>query len=139
MAQLWGESLILANYETEASVYAPADVQNHLRNVLDWDGDTGWSTLAWLQNDVDWSPLAADPVLLQIFPKDNGWTVDQIPQRLGDCVAHARDEGFTYVGVTYQTYAGAVPGWYDVGAFQHSTFPGNLIQAHEWPQWYPGA
>ena len=85
---------------------------------------------------MDWSPLTADPVLLQIFPKDNGWEVWEIAEKLGDCVGHARNEGFTYVGVTYQTYDQAQPGWYDVGAFQHSTFPGNLIQAHQWKEWY---
>lgn len=135
-AQVWGENIIIPNYEVEAGTYSPADVQNHLRNVLDWDGETGWSTLAWLQNDVDWTPLAKDSVLLQIFPKDNGWTVEEIPYRMADCVVHARYEGLTYVGVTYQTYASALPAWYDVASYQHSTFPGNVIAHGEWDDWY---
>lgn len=135
-AQAWGENVILPNYEVEASLYAPADVMNHLRNVLDWDGEVGWSTLAWLQNDVDWQPLDRDAALLQIFPKDNGWMVEEIPYRMADCVVHARQEGLTYVGVTYQTYAGATPQWYDVASYQHSTFPGNVIAHGQWSSWY---
>jgi hypothetical protein len=135
-AQVWGVDTIIPNYENEADTFSPAEVQNHLRNVLDWDGDTGWSTQAWLPNAPDFLPMANDSVLLQVFPTDNRWTVDEIEQRQGDCVAHARDKGFTYVGVTYQTYGSATPGWYDVASHQHSTFPGNLIQHGQWDEWY---
>lgn len=135
-AELWGETLILPNYESEAETYAPVDVANHLYNVMDWDGDTGWSTLAWLQNAVDWSPLHRDPVLLQIFQKDNQWAPDQIKQMQADCVFHARvQEGFTYVGVTFQVND-AQPNWYDL-AGSHSVFPGNLINHGEWGTWFP--
>lgn len=127
---------IIPNYEAEASTFAPADVAEHLYGFANWDGKTGWSTLAWLQNDVDWTPLTQDPVLLQIFPADNGWPVSEIGPRMGDCVAHARAEGFTFVGVTYQAYGNATPAWYDVESFQHSTFPGNVIAHGQWGSWY---
>jgi hypothetical protein len=133
-AQSWGVDTIIPNYEDEAGRFSPMDVQNHLRNVLDWDGYTGWSTQAWLPNDPDFRPMKYDSVLLQIFPTDNRWAVEEISQKQADCVGHARDKGFTYVGVTYQTYNTAVPGWYDVKSFQHSTFPGNVIS--DWPSWY---
>lgn len=135
-AQVWGSDTIIPNYEVEAGWFSPAAVADYLYGYANWDGKTGWSTLAWLQNDVDWSPIVKDPVLLQIFPKDNGWPVSEVNQKMGDCVAHARDEGFTYVGVTYQTYGDAVPGWFDVESHQHSTFPGNLIAHGQWGSWY---
>lgn len=136
-AQVWGADTILPNYEDEADTFAPADVADHLYNVLDWDGQTGWSTQAWLPNDPDFTALNRDPVLLQIFPTDAGWEPWQIETKLGDCVEHARAKGFAHVGVTYQTYADATPGWYDCGAFCHSTFPGNSIGSGQWGAWYP--
>lgn len=133
----WGEDTILPNYENEAGTFSPEQVADYLYGYANWDGLTGWSTQAWLPNDPDFMPLVEDPVLLQIFAADNRWEPWQIPIKLGDCVAHARDKGFTYVGVTYQTYGGAQPSWYDCGAFMHSTFPGNVIPHGDWPIWYP--
>jgi len=135
----WGENLILPNYEDEAATYAPADVANHLYNVLDWDGDTGWSSLAWLLNDVDYRPINHDPMLLQIFPTDNRWPFDKsvIEAKMGDCVHHARvDKGFDYVGVTYQTYSGATPAIYDCQSYMHSVFSGNHIGHGQWGDWF---
>lgn len=132
----WGDPIILPNYEVEASTYQPYKVADYLYNDLNWKGDTGWSTLAWLQNDLDWLPLARDPALLQIFQKDAGWPPDEIQDKQDDCVYHARDLGFTYVGVTFQTYADAQSSWYDLSGC-HSVFPGNLIQHGEWDDWFP--
>jgi hypothetical protein len=135
-AQAWGSDTILPNYEDEAKTYPPAQVAEHLYGYVDWDGLTGWSLTGWLFNAVDWTPIAHDPALLQIFPADLQWPVDEIAQKQGDCVEHARDKGFTYVGVTYQTYAGAQPAWFDVASYQHSTFPGNVIASGQWGEWY---
>lgn len=138
-AQLLEENLILPNYEAEAETYEPKDVCQYLYGDLDWDGKTGWSTLAWLQNGAGWEDIPdEDAVLLQIFPQDNRWQVDEIKQKMGDCVAHARDEGRTYVGVTYQAYGvpQAQPWWYDCESYFHSTFPGNQIGHGEWSMWY---
>lgn len=136
-ALVWNESIILPNYEDEADTFPPSLLADHLYGVMDWDGQTGWSTLAWLQNNPDYTPLTerGDSALLQIFPEDNRWEPWQIESKMGDCVAHARDKGFTYVGVTYQTND-AVPTWYDCESHQHSTFPGNVINHGEWDKWY---
>lgn len=55
---------------------------------------------------------------------------------MADCVWHARDLGFVYVGVTYQTYADATPAWFDVENHQHSVFTGNVIPYGEWNKWF---
>lgn len=138
-ALFWGEDTIVPNYEDEASVHKPESVADYLYGTLDWGGHVGWSTLAWLQNDLNWSVLNRDPALLQIFPQDNRWSVDEIQDKQDDCVAHARDLGFTYVGVTFQTYGDplkAQPDWYDLRG-SHSVFPGNVIAHGEWDNWFP--
>lgn len=99
------------------------------------DVQVGISTVAWLYNDVDYSPLEKLPVLLQVFPADNGWSPDQIEQRQSDCVQHARDQGFTYVGVTLQTYAGAEPGWYGYLKGARSLYTGDDVGAGNWGAW----
>jgi hypothetical protein len=132
----WGGDTILPNYEDEANVFVPEMVADWLYGFADWDGKTGWSTQAWLPNTPNFAALKQDPVLLQIFPKDNNWEPWQIPAKMGDCVSHAREKGFTYVGVTYQTYGEAVPSWYDCASYMHSTFPGNVITAAQWEEWY---
>jgi hypothetical protein len=136
-ANAWNGKIILPNYERECETIRPDTVARLLKQT-GWDKDTGWSTLAWLQNDVDFTPIAHDPVLLQIFPADTHWPLDYgiIKQKMGDCVWHARQKGFTYVGVTYQTYAGATPALFDVESYQHSVFPGNVIGHGEWPDWF---
>ena len=142
-AQVWGENIILPNYEDEAAHFSPSSVAEYLRGVLDWDGETGWSTLAWLLNNVDYRPFArtGDSVHLQIFPRDNRWAVHEIPQKMRDCLWHARvDMGMKYVGVTYQTFGEGVeqaqPSWYDCASYMHSTFPGNRIAHGQWGSWY---
>lgn len=136
-ARIWNTDWILPNYEDEASTMPPALVRLALEET-NWVGYVGWSTQGWLPNDVNYQPIAGDPVLLQIFPTDLHWPKDYatIKQKMGDCVAHARQHGFAYVGVTYQTYDNATPALYDVESYQHSVFPGNLIQAGQWASWY---
>lgn len=140
-AESWGDKIILPNYEVEAETYSPASVADYLYGFADWDGETGWSTLAWLPNDVNFRPIAdrKDPVLLQIFPKDNNWqyNYDIVHQKMGDCVYHARvDKSFDYVGVTYQTYDNISPLVFNTQDYAHSVFTGNLIGHGQWPLWY---
>lgn len=141
VADTWNETLILPNYETEAKIYPPDMVADYLYDSVKWEGGTGWSIPGWLFNDTDYTPISDrdDPVLLQIFPTDFKWPKDYgvIKTKMGDCVEHARvDKGFTYVGVTYQTYDSATPSWFDVDSYQHSVYPGNLIQHGDWPKWF---
>ena len=136
-ARIWGTDIIMPNYEDEADRITPHQVAIALEEI-GWTGDVGWSTQAWLPNGPDWTALTYDPVLLQIFPTDNGWPSDYatIKQKMEQCVWHARNKGFTYVGVTYQTYAGATPALYDCASCMHSVYPGNQLQAGDWPQWF---
>jgi hypothetical protein len=136
-ARVWNTDTILPNYEDEADVIPP----NVVKLALDetgWTGNTGWSTQAWLPNGPDFTAMREDAVLLQIFPTDLNWPKDYgiIKKNMGDCVYHARDKGFTYVSVTYQTYDDATPGIFDVDSYMHSVYPGNEIQHGEWPQWF---
>lgn len=141
-ANAWGVNTIIPNYENEANVFLPGDVAGYLYDYADWDGQTGWSTQAWVPNGPNFSRMASrgDSALLQIFPTDNRWPMDRatIDQKMADCVWHARvEKGFTYVGVTYQTYQGATPGLFDCASWQHSTFPGNVISHGQWRgTWY---
>lgn len=137
----WGENLILPNYENEAETHSPHDVAEYLYGYANWDGETGWSTQAWLPNAVDFTLISdhGDPCLLQIFPTDLRWSKDYatIKRNMGGSVYHARvDKGFNYVGVTYQTYDNATPDLFDVDSFMHSVFPGNKIGQGEWPLWF---
>lgn len=135
-AVAWNTDWILPNYEDEAKTITPHTVVQLLKGT-GWQGNTGWSMQGWQPNDVDYSPMNDDPVLLQIFPEDLKWLPPEIPKKTGDCVYHARvDHGFTYVGVTYQSYRNAIPEWYDVD-IPHSAFTGNTIPATEWHDWFP--
>lgn len=136
-ARIWNTDWILPNYEDEASTFAPSIVKKELDDT-GWQGNTGWSVQGWVPNDVDYSPMGNDPALLQIFPTDLRWPKDYatIKAKMGDCIYHAREGGFTYISVTYQTYDNATPSLYDVESYQHSTFPGNVILSGEWPSWY---
>jgi hypothetical protein len=140
-ADSWGDRIILPNYEVEAETYHPSVVADYLYGYADWDGETGWSTLAWLPNDVNFRPFSdrGDPALLQIFPKDARWlyNYDIVNQKMGDCVYHARvHSGFDYVGVTYQTYDDISPLVFDTHSYAHSVFTGNLIGHGQWPHWF---
>lgn len=135
-ASQWGCDTILPNYENEAGTISPHTVR-FLLDKTGWRGDTGWSTQGWLPNDVDYSPINDDPVLLQMFPADMRFDPAEMKQKIEDCVWHARvQKGFTYVGITEQTYGNALPTWYDQSG-SHSVFPGNVIPHGEWHLWFP--
>lgn len=136
----------MPNYEIEAETIPPSQVMNALDETI-WEGNVGWSTLGWLQNNVDYSPIARrdHPVLLQIFPGDmtsifpdnTRHDPEYVAKITGDCVYHARmDKGFQYVGVTWQTYGDMTSSDFDCSSFMHSTFPGNLISRPDWSSWY---
>jgi hypothetical protein len=135
-ARSWNVNFILPNYEKEAEWCEPNTVAALLKGT-GWKGNTGWSMQGWLPNDVDYSPINDDPVLLQIFPEDLKWDVDDIPSKMSDCVYHARvDHGFMYCGVTYQSYRDAEASWYDC-EIDHSVFTGNTISPEDWKDWFP--
>lgn len=124
----------ILNIEDEfKDVLEPAQVA---KLIIDFpDLKVGISTVAWLFNDVDFSPLKSYPALLQIFPTDNGWDPDELEQRQADCVTHARDKGFTYVGATLQTYGGAKPEWYGYHKGTRSLYTGDDAGAGNWEAW----
>lgn len=95
------------------------------------------SSVAWLYNDVDFSPLAEYPMLLQLFPTDMRRAPADLEQIQADCVAHARDKGFTYVGVTFQTYGAAEPEWYAYYEGTRSLYTGDDVGAGNWGAWSP--
>ena len=95
----------------------------------------GISSVAWLYNDVDFRPLGKLPMLLQLFPADNRWMPDELPEKQADCVRHAREHGFTYVGVTLQTYGTAQPGWYGYWKGVRSLYTGDDVGSGNWGEW----
>lgn len=132
----WGSDWILPNYEKECETIPPADVADALKQT-GWDRETAWSTESWLPNSVDFSPIYDDPVLLQIFPEAmQGVDPPVSKETIGQYIRHARDKGFTYVGVTLQTYQQAEPSWYPLD-WTHSVYPGNEIHHGEWESWFP--
>lgn len=97
--------------------------------------DAAISTEAWLYFNVDWWPLTEWPVLLQIYPEENRLTPEQIPQFQADCVRHARQRGFLYVGVTFPTYHGSQPTWYNLSG-TYSLYTADDCQG-DYRQWAP--
>jgi hypothetical protein len=134
VGRAWNAPAILPNYEKEAETVSPAAVAKMLL-MVDWPRLVGFSTQGWLANDVDFGPLNAHPVLLQCFPTDAGWQPADVRQKTLQCVTHARDKGFVYVGCTFQTYADALPDWYDIASFQHSLYPGDGLFG-QWGKWF---
>lgn len=129
MVSTWG----ILNLEDELKDgVSPAAVAGLLD---DFDVEVGISSVAWLYNDVDFSPLAELPMLLQVFAQDNRWEPAELERKQRDCVTHARDKGFTYVGVTFQTYGEAEPDWYVYHDGTRSYFTGDDIGAGQWEAW----
>lgn len=100
----------------------------------------GISTVAWIYNDIDLAPLKHLPFLLQMFPTDARWAIPEIPQKITDCIRHARvDKGLTYVGATIQTYADAEPEWFSsTEGDVRSYYTGDDMGVGGWEQWKPG-
>jgi len=128
---------VLLNIENEFETELPPNV---VREIIDEFPGTqvGISTVAWIYNDLDLSPLAHLPFLLQLFPTDAHWNPSELPQKQADCIYHARhDHGLTYVGITCQTYADADPSWYSYLPNPRSYYTGDDIGQNGWAQWRP--
>lgn len=124
----------ILNIEDEfESVCAPDKVAGVVADFPELD--VGISSVAWLYNDVDFKPLAKLPMLLQIFPADNRWEPSELEAKQADCVKHARDHGFTYVGVTFQAYGAAEPSWYAYHEGVRSYYSGDDVGAGNWSTW----
>jgi hypothetical protein len=95
------------------------------------------STVGWLYNDVDYTAIAHRPVLLQVFATDMHRLPSELQQVTNGCISHARSKGFVDIGVTFQTYAGALPSWYTFwGSKPRSLFTGDMVGSGQaWPQW----
>lgn len=93
------------------------------------------STVGWVYNDVDYSPLADTPFLLQLFASDMRREPRELEQIQKDCCGHARDKGIAYLGVTFQTYFPAQPEWYSYWDGVRSYFTGDDIGGGSWAKW----
>jgi len=141
-ARRWGSDWIIPNFENEAETTCPPWRAKEAIELSGWKGKVGWSTQGWLpgssgggQEGADYRPINQDPVLLQIFPEDLKLAPSEIESKQAGCILHARiDKGFTYVGVTYQTYR-ALPDWYNLSG-THSVFTGDAIVG-QWAKWFP--
>src|SRR4029077_5712954 len=105
-------SRVIVNIEDEfKDVLPPARVTALLSDYTfqSYALDVAISTPGWLYNDVDYHALQDYPALLQLFPQDMRRDPAELEQIQADCVKHARDKGFVYVGVTCQTYGAAEP------------------------------
>ncbi len=136
-ADAWGDGnpLLVANVETEVKppelggIISPAEVAEGIG-----DRPAAVSSEAWTYA-MEWGPLAAYPLLLQVFPADNRWAVEEIAERQEECVRRARAYGFRHVGTTFQAYAGARPEWYDLSGTAWSLYAGDDVGAGSWSGW----
>jgi hypothetical protein len=129
---------VLLNIENEFQSDLPPKT---VREVIEEfpEMHVGISTVGWIYNDIDLEPLAHLPFLLQCFAQDAHWSPEDIPQKIADCIWHARnDHGLTYVGVTVQTYGDAVPEWYaSTEGDVRSYYTGDDMGQGGWAQWKP--
>ena len=132
-------SRVIANIENEfETVLPPAKVAALLADytLQSHALDAAISTVGWVYNAVDYSPLANYPVLLQLFPQDMKRDPAELEQIQADCVKHARERGFVHVGITAQTYGAAEPSWYAyMNGTPRSYFTGDDIGATNWAAW----
>jgi hypothetical protein len=136
LAESLGSRRCILNIEDEFKADLPPSLV--ASRVAQYEiADVAISTVAWLYNDVDYRPLTHLPVLLQIFPQDNRWDPSELEQRQADCVRHAREKGFRYVGVTFQAYGGAQPEWYAYHRGPRSLYAGDDVGAGRWEAWRP--
>lgn len=104
--------------------------------LLDFsDVAVSFSTGGWLMNDVNYTPIAHRPVLLQVFPTDMRRDPAELPEITTDCVQHAHDKGFKHVGVTCQAYGAAEPEWYSYLTVPKSIYAGDDVGAGNWAAW----
>jgi hypothetical protein len=137
LADLFASRVILNIEDEFKDVLPPSLVASLLRDyTLQASAlDVGISTVGWVYNSVDYEPLGDYPVLLQLFAADMRRDPAELEQIQADCVAHARDKGFTYVGVTFQTYGDAEPGWYAYHKGTRSYYTSDDIGGGQWGPW----
>lgn len=124
---------VLLNVEDEfQGGVSPTAVATILRDFPDLQ--PAISTVGWVYNNVDYSPLAAVPALLQLFMQDMRRDPADLEQIQKDCCLHARERGFVYLGVTYQTYGAAKPEWYEFWKGPRSYYSGDDIGG-SWADW----
>jgi hypothetical protein len=134
----------ILNIEDEFKATPPAVFERQIRAIRaahpGYTRETVISTVGWLYNDVDYSPMRARPFLLQLFPDDMHISHADLPRVTADCIAHAKLKGLRDVGVTFQTYHDAEPDWYGYwGLRPRSLFSGDAVGAAQaWSQWKVG-
>jgi hypothetical protein len=141
-AKAWGTTRPIVNVETEikpsrlGGLITPEEVAGELERAgMD---ETGISTEAWLY-DMNWVPLADYALLLQILPRDNGWSAG-VRERQRSCEARARRYGFEHVGTSVQTYpmtdgTNPDPGWFDLSGTNRSLIWGDNVPEGHWERW----
>jgi hypothetical protein len=130
VGKAWGCVSIVVNLEDEAKDVLPPSKVSELLEAHWGPSQVGISTVVWLYNSVNWTPLALDVIMLQYFPAE----VPFYKGKLSDCVWHARQMGVELLHYTYGTYWGADPSWYDM-SLPHSLFTGDTIGVGNWHKW----
>lgn len=125
----------LLNIENELETVLPPKIVAQDIAASGFTGEVAISSVGWLYNDVDFRPLSKHAMLLQLFPADTGWDPADLQTKQRDCVWHARRKGFTYVGVTFQTYGAARPEWYAYHDGTRSLYTADDVQRLGWPAW----
>jgi hypothetical protein len=137
--QQWGSPAVILNLEVEALTNMPPSRCKQTLVSAGWTGEYGVSTEAWLYDwpAVDWQPLVepTSSALLQMYPEDAKRDPSEIPSWQASCVAHARDYGFRYVGVTFQAWR-SDPDWFDRST-DYSIAYGDDIGPGNWAPWAP--
>ena len=100
------------------------------------------STVGWLYNDVDYSPIAHRPVQLQVMVTDMKLSPADLPRVTSDCIYHAHMKGFKDIGVQFQANDSggnvAKPSWYDFWKGPRCYFTGDWIGSQKaWAAWSP--
>lgn len=109
-ADRWDSPLVV-NSESEIKSSGDEITGQIAEEIGDRDGAV--SMEAWLFNppDVDWTPVAHLPMLLQIFPNESPAAEDP-----DGCKWHAHDCGIHCVYFTYGSYGGLKPSLFDLAS-----------------------
>lgn len=125
----------IVNIEDEFQGAIDPRVLANLLKAYDAELDVAISTVGWVYNNVDYSPLSGIPFLLQLFPTDMRRDPSEFEQIQKDCCLHARERGVVHCGVTYQTYGDAKPEWWSYWKGARSYYTGDDIGKGGWDEW----
>lgn len=126
----WGENCI-PNVETEfKTICTPAQLAPELDSRVH-----GISTVGWLYQDTDYSPITDKPFLLQVFWEDMKFDPSLMEQKQRECVYHAREKGCGNVGVTFQTVRSLASFYAYWKGHVRSYFTGDDIGGGRWAAW----